>query len=101
MKTNFKTLLTWRNAGRAAAVLGVIAVAASANHLMASPFGGAVTTGVNETKSAASTVGAALGGIVTVIGGGYAAWEAVHSRPFTTPLVCAIAGAVIAAVCVV
>jgi hypothetical protein len=97
---NLKTLLTWRNAGRVATAMGLIALAGG-SHLLASPFGAAVGTATTETTGAATTVGAAIGGIVTVIGGGYTAWEAVHSRPFTTPLVCAIVGAVIAAVSVV
>lgn len=92
---------TWRKVGRLATVFAVMGAAVALNHLMASPFGGAVTQATNETTGAARTVGAALGGIVTVIGGGYAAWEAGHSRPFTTPLVCAIAGAVIAGVCII
>lgn len=101
MEQSCNTLMTWRQAGRLATAMAVVAMTASANHALASPFGGAVTTATNETTNAARTVGGALGGIVTVIGGGYSAWEAAHSRPFTTPLVCAIAGAVIAAVCII
>ena len=93
-----ETLLTWRNAGRVATSLGLLALAGGSHLLAASPFGAAVTTGTTEVTGAATAVGAAIGGIVTVIGGSYTAWEAVHSRPFTTPLVCTIAGVVIAAV---
>ena len=100
MNIRKKHQMRWQRASRAIIAIGFW-MATAAPHLLASPFGAAVKTGVNETTSMASAVGAALGGIVTVIGGGYAAWEAVHNRPFTTPLVCAIAGAVIAAVCVI
>jgi len=81
-----------------AITLGLTALVCAAP-LVAGPFGGAASA-AGEAKGIASAAGGVLGGLVTVIGGSYAAWKAAHEQPFTTPLVCAIAGAAIAAVSV-
>lgn len=54
-----------------------------------------------ETKSAAQVVGTALGGIVTVVGGSWAAWKVAHGERATGHIVCAIFGVCIAAVSVI
>lgn len=76
------------------AIAGVCLVAASSWSAMSGQVGSAAS----ETTGAARNVGLALGGIVTVIGGGWTAWKLVHGEKATSQLVCAIVGVCIAAV---
>lgn len=79
--------------------LAAIAVGCCAP-VMAGPFAGA-SSGAADVTSLASAAGAVIGGAVTVIGGGLAAWKAAHGQPWTGALACAIAGVAIAAVAVI
>lgn len=76
------------------AIAGVCLVAASGWSAMS----GQVAAAATETTGAGRTVGIALGGIVTVIGGGMTAWKLAHGEKATSQLVCTIVGVCIAGV---
>jgi hypothetical protein len=79
------------------AIAGVCLLAASGWAGLDGQLGAAT----QETTQAGHTVSLALGGIVTVIGGGLTAWKLVHGERATGYLVCAIAGVCIAAASVI
>ena len=79
--------------------LAALAVAATAAH--AGPFSDGVASATKDTTSIVQAVGAVLGGVITLIGGGITAWKASHGEPFTKQLVFAIVGVAIAAVCII
>ena len=80
-----------------AAIAGVCLVAASSW----SALSGQVGAAAKETLGVGHVVGAALGGIVTVIGGGMTAWKLAHGERATSEMVCAVVGVCIAGVSVI
>jgi hypothetical protein len=78
------------------ALFALIALVAT-NAFAAGPFT-STTTAADDVKTIAKAGAAIIGGLVTIIGGALAAWKASHEEKFSTPLVCAIVGAAIAAV---
>jgi hypothetical protein len=79
-------------------VIGAVGMA-TVNTLHAGPLGDGVAVLAQTMQQIASSGATILGPVLTLIGGGRAAWKASHGEAFTTELLSAIVGvAIVAAV---
>lgn len=79
-------------------VLSLSLVFGTAMVVHAGPFSQGMQQAQQETTSVASTVGAVLGMVILLIGGGRVAWKATHGETFTKELIFAIVGVAVAAI---
>lgn len=78
--------------------LGVSLTLGTALAVHAGPFDQGMQNAQQSTTNVATTVGAVLGVVITLVGGGRVAWKAAHGETFTKELIFAIVGVAIAAV---
>lgn len=77
------------------AAIGVVVVLACSQAAHAGPLGVAIAGMADVLKEIAANISTILGPVMTLIGGGRAAWKASHGEAFTTPLIQAIVGVAI------
>lgn len=77
------------------AALGVVLVLAASQAAHAGQLASAIGGMADTLKDIARQISTVGGPVMTLLGGGRAAWKAAHSEPFTTPLIQAIVGVAI------
>lgn len=77
----------------------LLAPAAFGNPITGAELSSSAGIASDQVTTIAKAAGALLGVVVTLIGGALTAWRASHEEKFTSPLLFALVGAAIAAVC--